>query len=53
MDIIIFAIMSYLFYLLSIKHEISKRVLVIFTIVLILDIILYFLHSSSLLPISL
>ncbi|WP_164506076.1 DUF5993 family protein [Companilactobacillus insicii] len=53
MDIIILFIMSYLFYLLTFKHDTSKKVLIIFTVVLVLDIILFKLHATSQLPISL
>ena len=53
MDIIILFIMSYLFYILAFKHDTSKKVLIIFAAVLVLDIILFKLQATSTLPISL
>ncbi|WP_367881613.1 hypothetical protein [Lactobacillus sp. YT155] len=53
MDIIILLIMTYLFYLLAIKHDTSKKIFVLFSVVLVLVIILFKLHATSTLPISL
>ncbi|WP_156519989.1 MULTISPECIES: DUF5993 family protein [Loigolactobacillus] len=53
MDIIILFIIAYLYYLLAIKQDTSNKILVLFGVVLVLCMILFKLHATSSLPISL
>lgn len=53
MDILITALITYMFYLLVIKKDTSKKFMIIFAIVIILNLVLFKIHATSTLPISL